>query len=88
MEALEEYAQEKLWNPLVITSAVFSGVLRSSNPVSIHELGLYFKNFKMVSEQELQLLLNEIKYIQSVKATISIDDISMLVRDHIAHYSK
>lgn len=83
MDALEEYSEEKSWNPLIISSSIFSSILRSSNPVSIYELGRYIRNFKVIQEEELQLLLNEMKYLQSIKATISIDDISMLTRDHL-----
>ena len=87
MDALEEYSEEKNWNPLIISSSIFSSILRSSNPVSIFELGRYIRNFKVIQEKELQILLNEIKYLQSIKATISIDDISMLTRDNVFHYA-
>jgi hypothetical protein len=87
MEALEEYSDEKNWNPVIISSAVLSGILRSSNPVSIYELGRYIKNFKVLNEREIHLLLSEIKYLQSIKASISIDDISMLNRDLVVHYA-
>ena len=88
MDALEEYAFEKHWNPVIVSSSIFSGILRSSNPVSIYELGRYIRNFRVIEETELQLLLNEIKYLQSIRATISIDDVSMLTRDNVIHYAK
>ena len=63
MDALEEYTEEKNWNPLSISSAVFSSVLKSSNPVSVFELGNFFRNFRIIQESELQVFLNEIKYL-------------------------
>ena len=87
MDALEEYSEEKNWNPLIVSSSIFSSILRSSNPVSIYELGRYIRNFKVIQDKELQLLLNQIKYLQSIKATISIDDVSMLTRDHVIQYA-
>ena len=88
MDALEEYAEESGWNPVVVSSSVFSAILRSSNPISVYELGRFVRTFKVVNENELQVLLNEMKYLQSIKATISIDEISMLTRDHVMHYPK
>jgi len=63
MDALEEYTEEKNWNPLSISSAVFSSILKSSNPVSVFVLGSFFKNFRIIQESELQVFLNEIKYL-------------------------
>ena len=88
MDALEEYAEESGWNPVVISSSVFSAILKSSNPISIYELGKFVRSFNTISEKELEVLLNEMKYLQSIKATISIDEISMLTRDHVIHYAK
>jgi hypothetical protein len=42
MEALEEFKEESSWAEKEICEAVLGKVLRSKNPVSIHELEYFF----------------------------------------------
>lgn len=63
MDVLEEYTDERLWSPLLVSSVVFSSVLKSANPVSVHELGNFFRNYRIISETDLQNFLSEVKYL-------------------------
>jgi len=41
-----------------------------------------------MNEIELAVFIEEVKYLQSIKATITSDDISMLLRDLTSSYPK
>lgn len=88
MDALEQFAEENTWNPLIICSSILSAILRSGNPISIFELKRFVRGFKVVTEQELEILLAEIRYLQSVKANIGVDEVSMIMRDLIISFPK
>lgn len=44
--------------------------------------------YKVISEDELEELLNEIKYLQSMGAIVTIEQIANLVGDLVAQYPK
>lgn len=88
MDALEQFAEENTWNPLIICSSVLSAILRSGNPISIFELKRFIRGFKVITEDELEILLAEMKYLQSVKANIGVDEVSMIMRDLIISFPK
>ena len=88
METIEEYQEESTWDPLSITATVLNSMLKSSNPASIYELRSLMEGFGILEKEELVVLFSEIKYLQSIKASVTSDDISMLTRDAVVGYAR
>jgi hypothetical protein len=88
MSALEEFNEEVSWTTEEVANFVLTRTLRSSNPISIHEIEIFVSNFRVLDLGEVKILLDEIKYLQSINSNITTDELSLLVRDYTHHYPK
>jgi hypothetical protein len=88
MSALEEFNEEVSWTTEEVANFVLTRTLRSSNPISIHEIEIFVSNFRVLDIGEVKILLDEIKYLQSINSNITTDELSLLVRDYTHHYPK
>lgn len=88
MDNLEEFTAESTWSPLITTSKVLSWELKSSNPISIFEFRKYLRSFEIFGDDELEIVINELKYLQSIRANIGVDEVSMLLRDLVVYFPK
>jgi hypothetical protein len=88
MSALEEFNEEVWWTTEEVANFVLTRTLRSSNPISIHEIEIFVSNFRVLDLGEVKILLDEIKYLQSINSNITTDELSLLVRDYTHHYPK
>lgn len=44
--------------------------------------------FKVLRKEEVHLIINEIRYLQSMKRTFSTDEVAMLIRDLTERFAK
>ena len=88
MEAIESFVADAHLNPAVVTRKVLANTLSGGGSISVKDLENFMRNLRAFTKEEVNLILWEIRYLQSIKTVSECDDVALLVRDCCERYAK
>jgi hypothetical protein len=88
MDAVESFAIDSNQDPAILTLNVLSNLFPEQQAISVKELDNFLRNLRNLSREETHLIINEIRYLQSIKNMSSGEDISLLIRDCCERHAK
>lgn len=88
MDCIETFSEDAKLLPEEVTHSVLMKTFPNDDKVYIKELSNFLKSLKSFSKAETNLILGEIRYLQSIKQLPGCEDIGLLLRDCCERFAK
>lgn len=88
MEAVESFSADSRLNAAVVSRRVMAEYFANGGGVSLKDLESFLKHLAAFSREEINLILWELRYLQSIKPVSDSDDVALLIRDSCERFAK
>ena len=88
MDSIESFALDSNLDPASVSLKVLANTFPGVQSLSVKDLDNFLRGLVIMQKEEVELIINEIKYLQSIKNTTSSEDIAMLLRDSTERHAK
>jgi hypothetical protein len=88
MDAIDEIGVEASLSPAAASYRVLARQFPNKESIAIKEMEFFLKGVDNLSQEDADLILAEIRYLQSVKSSTSPEDIALLIRDSSERHAK
>lgn len=88
MDTIDDIGIETALSPLGVSYKLLVKKFANIRSIAIKEVDKYLKGLDTLAPEDADLILCEIRYLQSIKSSTAIEDVAYLIRDLVERYPK